>query len=93
MAQIEKKIASGDTHALTPPSEDAAEPRKGADVIDLVSLLRKSLDKKGKGADVESEEEEAPQEQTKRAAARKPASSAGAREESREESREKMRSA
>jgi DNA end-binding protein Ku len=74
MAQIEKKIASGDTHALTPPSEDAAEPRKGADVIDLVSLLRKSLDKKGKASDADSEEEEAAKEQPKRAAARKSAS-------------------
>ena len=74
MAQIEKKIASGDTHALTPPSEDGAEPRKGADVIDLVSLLRKSLDKKGKAAESDSEEEEAPKAQPKRAAARKSAS-------------------
>ena len=73
MAQIEKKIKAGETHALTPPSEDAGEPRRGAEVIDLVSLLRKSLDKKGKGAAADAEEEEAPREQ-KRAAARKSAS-------------------
>src|SRR3954468_8664329 len=53
MKQIEKKIASGETHAITPVSAEAAEPRRGAEVIDLVSLLRKSLDKKGKGAEPE----------------------------------------
>lgn len=74
MAQIEKKIAAGDTHALTPPSEDVAEPRRGAEVIDLVSLLRKSLDKKGKASDADSDEDEALRAQPKRAAARKSAS-------------------
>ena len=73
MAQIEKRIASGETHAITPVSAETAEPRRGAEVIDLVSLLRKSLDKKGKGAAEPEAEEEAPKEQ-KRAAARKPAS-------------------
>jgi DNA end-binding protein Ku len=71
MAQIEKKIKSGETHALTPPSEESGEPRRGAEVIDLVSLLRKSLDRQGKGAEPEEEETKA---QPKRAAARKPAS-------------------
>jgi DNA end-binding protein Ku len=70
MAQIEKKIGSGETHTLTKASgESGAEPRRGADVIDLVSLLRKSLDKKGKPADAEEAEE--PRAQPKRAAARK----------------------
>jgi DNA end-binding protein Ku len=70
MKQIEKKIASGETHAITPISADAAEPRRGAEVIDLVSLLRKSLDKKGKGAEPEAANEDV-KEQPKRAAARK----------------------
>jgi DNA end-binding protein Ku len=68
MKQIEKKIASGETHAITPVSADEAEPRRGAEVIDLVSLLRKSLDKKGKGGG-EAANEDA-KEQPKRAAAR-----------------------
>jgi DNA end-binding protein Ku len=51
LAQIEKRIKAGETHALTPASEESAAPRRGAEVIDLVSLLRKSLDKKGKGAE------------------------------------------
>jgi DNA end-binding protein Ku len=73
MKQIEKKIESGETHAITPVSADSAEPRRGAEVIDLVSLLRKSLDKKGKGGESDeaaNEDSKAP----KRAAARKPAS-------------------
>jgi DNA end-binding protein Ku len=74
MAQIEKKIQSGETHAITPASADEAEPRKGAEVIDLVSLLRRSLEKKGKGAEPAAEEDEAPAKEQKRAAARKPAS-------------------
>ncbi|MDB5866925.1 MAG: ATP-dependent helicase, Ku domain [Betaproteobacteria bacterium] len=72
MAQIEKKIKSGETHAITPASPHEAEPRRGAEVIDLVSLLRRSLEKKGKGA--ESAQAEAPAREQKRAAARKPAS-------------------
>lgn len=73
MAQIEKKIKSGETHAITPASEEGAgEPRRGAEVIDLVSLLRRSLDKTGKGAQAEEAPEAAqPSKQLKRAAARK----------------------
>jgi DNA end-binding protein Ku len=74
MARIEKRVQAGETHAVTPESAEGAEPRKGAEVIDLVSLLRKSLDKKGKGAANDADAEEAPEERPKRAAARKPAS-------------------
>jgi len=70
MARIEARIKSGQTHTITPESKDAAEPRRGADVIDLVSLLRRSLDKKGKGAEGAPEQQQE-QEQPKRAAARK----------------------
>ena len=71
MAQIGKKIKSGQTHALTLASDDAAagEPRRGAEVIDLVSLLRRSLDKSGKGAGKGAEVET--RGRPKRAAARK----------------------
>jgi DNA end-binding protein Ku len=70
MARIEARIKSGETHTITPESKDAAEPRRGAEVIDLVSLLRRSLDKKGKGAEA-APEQQPEQEQPKRAAARK----------------------
>jgi DNA end-binding protein Ku len=68
LARIEARIESGETHTITPESRDAGEPRKGAEVIDLVSLLRRSLDKKGKGAEAALEHDQA---QPKRAAARK----------------------
>jgi DNA end-binding protein Ku len=74
MAQIEKKIQSGQTHAITPVSGDEAQPRKGAEVIDLVSLLRRSLEKKGKASEAEEKDEAPPAREQKRAAARKPAS-------------------
>ena len=72
MRRIEEKIASGETHTITAPSEERGESRRGAEVIDLVSLLRKSLDKKGKSAEGEdgaaNDEKKA---EPKRAAARK----------------------
>jgi DNA end-binding protein Ku len=70
MARIEARIKAGETHMITTESKDAAEPRRGAEVIDLVSLLRRSLDKKGKGADPVSDNETI-SEQPRRAAARK----------------------
>jgi DNA end-binding protein Ku len=73
IARIEARIKSGQTHTITPESKEAAEPRRGAEVIDLVSLLRRSLDKKGKAPEPGHEEDEAI-EHPKRAAARKSAS-------------------
>ena len=70
MARIEEKVRAGETHLITPESKEAAEPRRGAEVIDLVSLLRKSLEK-GKGGHAANDEEA---ERPKRAAARKPTS-------------------
>ncbi|WP_354683141.1 Ku protein [Cupriavidus necator] len=55
MARIEEKIESGKTHQLTPPAEEEEAPRKGAKVIDMVALLRKSLDTRGKGGKAEDE--------------------------------------
>lgn len=85
MKRIEKRIAAGQTHAITSASEDEAPAPRGAEVIDLVSLLRRSLDKKGKRAanDDDAEEHAASDERPKRAAARKspsrlPARKAGA---------------
>jgi DNA end-binding protein Ku len=67
MARIEKRVKAGETHIVTPESEEEGEPRKGAEVIDLVSMLRRSLEKKGKAANDDDTSEERP----KRAAARK----------------------
>jgi DNA end-binding protein Ku len=71
MARIEARIAAGETHTITPESDELEAPRRGAEVIDLVSLLRRSLDKKEK-PDAPAEEET--RAQPKRAAARKSAS-------------------
>ncbi|WP_454720239.1 MULTISPECIES: non-homologous end joining protein Ku [Cupriavidus] len=48
MARIEEKIAAGRTHELTPDDEGAAEPPRGAKVIDMMALLRQSIAQRGK---------------------------------------------
>lgn len=51
MDRIESKIAAGKTHQLTPAEEGGEEPRRSADVIDMMSLLRESIKRRGgKGA-------------------------------------------
>ena len=70
MARIEQRIKAGETHVITPETADTGETKRGAEVIDLVSMLRKSLAQKGRPANDEVEEEGA-QEKAKRAAARK----------------------
>ncbi|WP_011301196.1 Ku protein [Cupriavidus necator] len=75
MARIEQKIESGQTHELTPAAEEEEAPRKSAKVIDMVALLKQSLDTRGKrgGRDKSSEpkEEDAPRKTARRAPARK----------------------
>ena len=45
MARIRKKVKSGRTTAVEQPEEKTSAPRKSAEVIDLVALLKRSLDK------------------------------------------------
>jgi DNA end-binding protein Ku len=48
MKRIEQKVSEGKTHAMTEPAEDAAPGAvKGGKVVDLMSLLQKSLEQKG----------------------------------------------
>jgi DNA end-binding protein Ku len=48
MKRIEQKIKAGQTHTLTQPEADAAETRAtGGKVVDLMSLLERSLAQKG----------------------------------------------
>jgi DNA end-binding protein Ku len=49
MKRIQEKVKAGQTHALTEPETDAAEPRAtgGGKVVDLMSLLQRSLAQKG----------------------------------------------
>ena len=44
MARIEKRVKSGETHELTPPSKE--RPADGAQVIDLMAALKRSLEQK-----------------------------------------------
>ena len=46
LERIKEKVKAGQTEELTEPDEDAAKPAKGADVIDLMALLKKSVEKK-----------------------------------------------
>jgi DNA end-binding protein Ku len=74
MKRIEEKIERGETKVLTKPEGEAREPRS-AKVIDLMDLLKQSIDKTGgrapaaraKRANAKSDEEE---ERAPRAAAR-----------------------
>jgi DNA end-binding protein Ku len=49
MARIKEKIKNKETHEITPASK-TREPRQSAQVIDLMEVLKRSLEKGGKGA-------------------------------------------
>jgi DNA end-binding protein Ku len=54
MKRIEHKIKSGQTHTLTEPEAEATETRaSGGKVVDLMSLLQRSLDKTGNARSVD----------------------------------------
>ena len=46
LKRIKEKVKAGQTEELTEPDPDAEKPAKGADVIDLMALLKKSVEKK-----------------------------------------------
>jgi len=51
MKRIQQKVKAGQTHTLTEPEEEAAAERPaGGKVVDLMSLLEKSLAQKGGGS-------------------------------------------
>jgi DNA end-binding protein Ku len=49
MKRINEKVRNKETHTLTEAS-GAAKPQKSAEIIDLMSVLKQSLEKKGGGA-------------------------------------------
>jgi DNA end-binding protein Ku len=53
MKRIEQKVKSGQTHTLTQPEAETTEQRSagGGKVVDLMSLLQRSLDQKGSSGD------------------------------------------
>jgi DNA end-binding protein Ku len=46
LKRIKEKVKAGQTEELTEPDPDARKPAKGAEVIDLMALLKKSVGKK-----------------------------------------------
>ncbi len=46
LARIEEKVKAGQTEEITEPEKGAGAARKGAEVIDLMSLLKKSVEHK-----------------------------------------------
>ena len=80
MARIDQKIKSGQTHVVAAEGEEPAEAPQSAEVIDLAALLRRSLERKGRGTSEPAESGEEPARQ-RRAAAGKGVSTkpAGAR--------------
>jgi DNA end-binding protein Ku len=72
MKRIEEKIRNRETHKLT-PEERTREPRKSAQVIDLMEVLRKSLKQGGAHGDSESEGAAESSRPSRRPARRAPA--------------------
>jgi len=50
LKRIEQKVKAGQTHTLTEPEEEGTPRATGGKVVDLMSLLEKSLAQKGGGA-------------------------------------------
>ena len=46
LKRVKEKVKAGQTEELTEPEEGAEKPAKGAEVIDLMTLLKKSVEKK-----------------------------------------------
>jgi DNA end-binding protein Ku len=47
LARIRKKVKAGETKELTEPEEEGKERKKGAEVIDLMALLKRSVEGEG----------------------------------------------
>jgi DNA end-binding protein Ku len=50
LKRIKEKVKAGQTEELTEPEKGAQKPAKSAEVIDLMTLLKKSVEKKPKPA-------------------------------------------
>lgn len=50
LKRIEEKVKAGQTKEITAPENEGAEEKAGAEVIDLMALLRKSVEGKAKAA-------------------------------------------
>ena len=68
MARIDEKVAAGQLDEVPQAEKGSSAPKRGAEVIDLMSLLKQSMGGKGKGAKAEASEK--PQRSSGRAAAK-----------------------
>jgi DNA end-binding protein Ku len=48
LALIEKRVQAGQTEEVIEPSKEEGKPRAKGEVIDLMALLKKSVEEKGK---------------------------------------------
>lgn len=84
LARIHAKIKAGKTHLLTPAAEEAAPSGKGAKVIDMMALLKRSIGQRGKpgekpatrNADLQEDEEEKEEKEEEKPATKKAAKTA-----------------
>jgi DNA end-binding protein Ku len=47
MAVVQRKIKAGQTTLITAPEEEQEAPAKGSNIVDLMALLRASVDQRG----------------------------------------------
>lgn len=79
LARIRAKIKAGKTHVLTPAAaEESPTAGKGAKVIDMMALLKRSIGNRGKGADSPDDDADADAKTPARKAAKRASSSAKA---------------
>ena len=69
LALIDKRVAAGQTEVITEPSAEEEERPAGGDVVDLMALLKRSVEVKGKGRRPAPEKKAAPERRPKRKAA------------------------
>ncbi|MBU4611324.1 Ku protein [Achromobacter sp. GG226] len=69
LARIEEKIDAGQTHTLTEPSRDAPSTRSSAKVIDLVSMLKQSIESRTGRKSAANDDEEATPRRGRKASA------------------------
>jgi len=51
LALVQRKIKSGKTHTVLQPEKDEPGPRRAAGVVDLMEVLKQSLERRGQGAE------------------------------------------
>jgi len=61
LARIQEKIAAGETEAVGGEADGEEEAEAGAGVVDIMSLLKRSVERVGKAREEQPVEEEEPE--------------------------------